>query len=73
MSDDNFESLSNKKLKKLIVQTRETLSDLHEELEKRNLEKRHQEINHLEEHMEEVEHRFSTFLTFLKTVLMEKK
>lgn len=73
MSDDHFDSLSNKKLKKLIVQTRETLSDLHEELEKRKLEKRHEEINHLEEHMDEVEHRFSTFLAFLRTVLMEKK
>jgi len=73
MSNDNFESISNKKLNKLIKETRETITELEDELEKRNLEKRHAEIDHLEEHMEEVEHNFSTFMTFLKTVLKEKK
>jgi|GEM_PF-1016449 len=72
MSNDNFESISNKKLNKLIKETRETITELEDELEKRNLEKRHAEIDHLEEHMEEVEHNFSTFMTFLKTVLKEK-
>ena len=73
MSQDHIESLSNKKLKKLIKQTKSTLSELQEELEKRKLEKRHEGIDHLEVHMEEVEHNFSTFMTFLKTVLKEKK
>ena len=73
MSKDDFESISNKKLNKLIKETRETITELEDELEKRNLEKRHAEIDHLEEHMEEVEHNFSTFMTFLKTVLKEKK
>ncbi|WP_438994099.1 hypothetical protein [Pseudemcibacter sp.] len=73
MLNDNFESISNKKLNKLIKETRETITELEDELEKRNLEKRHAEIDHLKEHMEEVEHNFSTFMTFLKTVLKEKK
>ena len=73
MSKDDFESISNKKLNKLIKETRETITELEDELEKRNLEKRHEEIDHLEDHMEEVEHNFSTFMTFLKTVLKEKK
>lgn len=73
MSKDDFESISNKKLNKLIKETRETITELEDELEKRNLEKRHAEIDHLEEHMEEVEHNFSTFMTFLKTILKEKK
>ena len=73
MLNDNFESISNKKLNKLIKETRETITELEDELEKRNLEKRHAEIDHLEERMEEVEHNFSTFMTFLKTVLKEKK
>jgi len=72
MSKDDFESISNKKLNKLIKETRETITELEDELEKRNLEKRHAEIDHLEDHMEEVEHNFSTFMTFLKTVLKEK-
>jgi len=73
MSQEQYESLSNKKLNKLIKQTRDTLNELEEELDKRILEKRHAEVDHLENHMEEVEHRFSTFMAFLKTVLKEKK
>lgn len=73
MSEDHYESLSNKKLNTLIKKARETLTDLEEELEKRVLEKRHAEIDHLENHIEEVEHRFSTFMAFLKNVLKEKK
>ena len=73
ISQDHIESLSNKKLHKLFKQTRDTLTELEEELEKRIVEKRHTEVDHLANHMEEVEHRFSTFMTFLKTVLKEKK
>lgn len=70
---DQFESLSNKKLKKLIKKTKETLNQLNEELERRKLEKRHEEIDHLEDHMTEVENRFTNFITFVKTIMDEKK
>lgn len=71
--NDDFESLSTKKLKKLIKATKVTLNELQVELEKRKLDNQHSEIDHLEDHMEEVEHGFSNFMTFLKDVLKEKK
>ncbi|MBL4602785.1 MAG: hypothetical protein JKY84_08570 [Emcibacteraceae bacterium] len=73
MTHDEYESLSTKKLKKLIKQTKLTLNELQEELDKRKIDNQHSEIDHLEDHMEEVEHGFSNFMTFLKDVLKEKK
>ena len=73
MTHDNNEPLTTKKLKKLIKQTKSTLNDLQEELDKRKLDNQHLEIDHLEEYMGEVEHGFSNFITFLKDVLKEKK
>jgi DNA-binding transcriptional regulator GbsR (MarR family) len=73
MTHDNNEPLTTKKLKKLIKQTKSTLNDLQEELDKRKMDNQHLEIDHLEEHMGEVEHGFSNFITFLKDVLKEKK
>lgn len=71
--NDDFESLSTKKLKKLIKATKVTLNELQEELEKRKLDNQHSEIDHLEDHMDEVEHGFSNFMALLKDVLKEKK
>lgn len=73
MTHDEYESLSTKKLKKLIKRTKETLSELQEEMDKRKLDNQHSEIDHLEDHMEEVEHGFTNFMAFLKDVLKEKK
>jgi|TARA_R110002096_G_scaffold266710_1_gene460337 hypothetical protein len=73
MTHDEYESLSTKKLKKLIKRTNATLSELQEEMEKRKLDNQHSEIDHLEDHMEEVEHGFTNFMAFLKDVLKEKK
>ncbi len=73
MTDDEYETLSTKKLKKLIKRTEETLDELKGEMKKRKLDVQHSEIDHLEDHMDEVEHRFSNFMVFLKDVLKEKK
>ncbi|MBT5073562.1 MAG: hypothetical protein HOJ34_07940 [Kordiimonadaceae bacterium] len=73
MTNDEYESLSTKKLKKLIKQTKATLNELKEEMSKRKLDNQHSEIDHLEDHMEEVEHGFSNFMTFLKDVMDKKK
>lgn len=73
MTQDEYESLSTKKLKKLIKGTEETLDELKNEMKKRKLYIQHSEIDHLEDHMDEVEHRFSNFMAFLKDVLKDKK
>ena len=73
MTHDEYESLSTKKLKKLIKRTKATLNELQEEMDKRKLDNQHSEIDHLEDHMEEVEHGFTNFMAFLKDVLKEKK
>ena len=73
MTNDEYESLSTKKLKKLIKQTKATLNELKEEMSKRKLDNQHSEIDHLEDHMEEVVHGFSNFMTFLKDVMDKKK
>mgnify|MGYP000235818089 CR=1 FL=1 len=73
MNHDEYESLSTKKLKSLIKRTEVTLTELKEELVKRKQDNQHSEIDHLEDHMEEVEHGFTNFMSFLKDVLKEKK
>jgi hypothetical protein len=73
MTHEEYESLTTKKLKKLIKHTKVTLGELQEELVNRKIDNQHSEINHLEDHMEEVEHSFTNFITFLKDVLKEKK
>jgi len=73
MTHDEYESLSTKKLKKLIKQTKATLNELKDELGKRKEDNQHSEIDHLEDHMEEVEYGFSNFMTFLKDVMKKKK
>ena len=73
MTHEEYESLTTKKLKKLIKHTKVTLGELQEELVNRKIDNQHSEIDHLEDHMEEVEHGFTNFITFLKDVLKEKK
>lgn len=67
------QSLSTKKLKKLIKQTRETLSELEQEMAARKLDDQHTEIDHLEKHMHETERSLTNIRNFLKTVFGEKK
>ncbi len=71
--NDEYGSLSTKKLKKLIKQTNETLKDLKVEMAKRKLGSQHSEIDHLEDHLEEAEHGFTNFINFLKDVIKNKK
>jgi hypothetical protein len=73
MTHEEYESLTTKKLKKLIKHAKITLSELQEELDNRKIDNQHSEIDHLEDYMEEVEHGFTNFITFLKDVLKEKK
>jgi hypothetical protein len=73
MTHDEYESLTTKKLKKLIKQTKATLAELQIEMGKRKLDNQHSEIDHLEDYMEEVEYGSANFMTFLKNVLKEKK
>jgi len=73
MTQDEYKSLSTKKLKKLIKQTKVTLNQLQVEMSKRKLDNQHSEIDHLEDHMEEVEHGFSNFMAFLKDTRNKNK
>lgn len=73
MTHDEYETLSTKKLRKLIKQTKKTLNELKEELGKRKLDSQHSEIDHLEDHMEDVEHGFANFIAFLKDLRDKKK
>lgn len=66
------QSLSTKKLKKLIKQTRETLSELEQEMKTRKLDDQHAQIDHLEEHMHETERGLKNIRSFLKTVFKDK-
>ncbi len=73
MAQNEYEDISTKKLKKLISRTEKTLAKLQEELEKRNLDDQHSEIDHLEEHIDEAEHSLANFVTFLKEILADKR
>lgn len=72
MTHNEYESLSKKTIEKLIKHTRITLSELEEELERRILNNQHSEIDHLEDHMEEVERGFGNFFLLLKDVINSK-
>lgn len=67
------QSLSTKKLKKLIKQTRETLSELEQEMATRKLDDQHAEIDHLEKHLNETEQGLKNITGFLKTLFREKQ
>ncbi len=73
MSQNEYENLSTKKLKKLISRTKGTLAGLQEELKRRKLDDQHSEIDHLEDHIDEADHNLSNFVSFLKEVIAERK
>ncbi|WP_417317037.1 hypothetical protein [Emcibacter sp.] len=73
MAEKDLSQLSNKKLKKLIADTEEMLVLMKEELEARELRSQHEEVEHLEEHMDEAEHRLGNLKTFLTALFQEMK
>ncbi|MFC7048542.1 hypothetical protein [Emcibacter nanhaiensis] len=73
MEDTDISKLSNKKLKKLISDTEEMLVLMKEELKERELRSQHEEVEHLEEHMDEAQNRLGNLKTFLTTLFQEMK
>ncbi len=73
MENEDFSSLSKKKLKKLIRETQDVLDQLKAELKMRKLDKRHEEIDHLEDHFEDAAHNLSNLKTFIQKVFAEMR
>lgn len=73
MSQNEYEHISTKKLRKLVKSTTKTLSEMQEELDRRYLEEQHSEIDHLEDHLDEAEHSLANFFAFFKEVMGDKK
>ncbi len=73
MENEDFSSLSKKKLKKLIRETQEVLNQLKSELKLRKQEKRHKEIDHMEEHFEDAAHNLSNLKSFIQKVFSEMR
>jgi len=71
MENEDLSSLSHKKLKKLIKETREILDDLTHEMAKRKLDKQHDEIDHMEEHFEDAAHNLSNLKNFIQKAFSE--
>lgn len=73
MSENEYEHISTKKLRKLVKRTSKTLTEMQEELDKRYLNEQHSEIDHLEDHLDEAEHGLANFFAFFKEVMGERK
>ncbi|PCI49297.1 MAG: hypothetical protein COB49_05085 [Alphaproteobacteria bacterium] len=73
MENEDFSSLSKKKLKTLIQETQEVLDQLKGELKQRKLDKRHEEIDHMEEHFEDAAHNLSNLKNFIQKVFSEMR
>lgn len=71
MEQEEFSSLPQKKLKKLIRETQEVLDQLKQELKQRKQDKQHAEINHMEEHFHDAEHNLSNLKLFIQKVFSE--
>ncbi len=71
MAQEEFSSLPQKKLKKLIKETQEVLDQLKQELKQRKREKQHTEINHMEDHFQDAEHNLSNLKLFIQKVFSE--
>ena len=69
----DIENLSRKKLKKLIKDTQETLHELTDELERRELANQNKEIDNLDNHIESVELNLSRIKELFTTLLKEHK
>ena len=70
---DDIENLSRKKLKKLIKDTQETLHELTDELERRELANQNKEIDNLDNHIESVELNLSRIKELFTNLLKEHK
>jgi len=66
MSD--LDNLSNKRLRKLIHKSEETLNELKAELDRREKESQNHEIDELEQHMESAEVSLKTIRDFLASL-----
>lgn len=71
MENEEFSSLSGKKLKKLIRETQDVLDQLKNELKLRKQGKQHEEIDHMEEHFEDAEHNLSNLKLLIQKVFAE--
>ncbi len=73
MSQNEYEHISTKKLRKLVKRTSKTLAEMQQELDSRYLDEQHSEIDNLEDHIDESEQGLANFFAFFKEVMGEKK
>lgn len=73
MENEDFSSLSKKKLKKLIKETQDVLDQLKGELKLRKQDKQHEEIDHMEEHFEDAAHNLSNLKQFIQKIFSEMR
>lgn len=73
MEQDEFATLSEKKLKMLLKETQEVLDQLKMELKLRKLNRQHEEINHMEDHFEDAAHNLQNLKTFIKKVFSDMR
>ena len=74
--NNNFQTLTNERLQKLIVESEQTLQDLKQELEKREQVSQSREVANIEHHMQSAELSLKTirdFLAFLSQDLRDRK
>lgn len=72
MEHEDFSALSNKKLKNLIKETEVFLKLMKQEMKSRKLDKQHEEIDHLEDHLGEADHSLSNLKTFIQKIFSER-
>ena len=67
--EEDLKELSYKKLKKRVKKTRKLLDVLETELKKRKLDRQHDEVDHLEEHLDVADHSILNLTTQIKKLI----
>ena len=73
VGSEDLNELPNKKLKKRIQQTRDLLDALEAELESRELERQHDCIDHLDEHLNVADSSILSLTSIIKRIISQNK
>lgn len=69
----NIKVMTNERLNKLIAETQETLTELKEEVERREVAQQNREIDNLDAHLETAELSLEKIKSFIALLLRERK
>jgi len=69
----NIKVMTNERLNKLIADTQETLTELKEEVERREAAQQNREIDNLDKHLETAELSLQKIKSFIAMLLAERK